>query len=116
MQINEAIKELEEHGYLVEYTKDEYDSAMKNRQDPNDAARRKVIDDPEYKRLSNRKSRELRAHSTDWGDYNKMRVPGKKPGTTRLATASERRDAYEKNKIKNKEILQKYNSLQKQMT
>ena len=29
MQINEAVKELEEHGYLVEYTKDEYDSAMK---------------------------------------------------------------------------------------
>lgn len=115
MNLNEAVKELEEHGYLVEYTKDEYDSAMKNRQDPNDAARRKVIDDPEYKRLSNRKSRELRAHSTDWGDYNKMRVPGKRPGTTRLATASERRDAYEKNKIKNKEILQKYNSLQKQM-
>ena len=64
MNLNEAVKELEEHGYLVEYTKDEYDSAMKNRQDPNDAARRKVIDDPEYKRLSNRKSRELRAHST----------------------------------------------------
>ena len=115
MNLNEAVKELEEHGYLVEYTKDEYDSAMKNRQDPNDAVHRKVIDDPEYKRLSNRKSRELRAHSTYWGDYNKMRVPGKRPGTTRLATASERRDAYEKNKIKNKEILQKYNSLQKQM-
>ena len=51
MNLSEAVKELEEHGYLVEYTKDEYDSAMKNRQDPNDAARRKVIDDPEYKRL-----------------------------------------------------------------
>ena len=24
MNLNEAVKELEEHGYLVEYTKDEY--------------------------------------------------------------------------------------------
>lgn len=115
MNLNEAIEELEEHGYLVEYTKDEYDAAMKARQDRKWTAQGRVYDDPEYKRLSKRKSRELSAHSTDFSSYKTMRVPGKRPGTTRLANAAERRAAYEENKVKNKEIWQKYDKLQKQL-
>lgn len=114
MQINEAIKELEEHGYLVEYTKDEYDSAMKNRQDPNDAAHKKAVHDPEYNRLTKRRSRELRANSVSLDDFNTMRVPGKRPGTTRFATSTERYDAYKKTKLKFYELQQKYDKLLKQ--
>lgn len=115
MNLTEAKQILKRNGYLVEYTKDEYDSAMKNRQDPNSAARRKAMNDPEYDRLLNRRKRELKAHSNSLKDYKMMRVPGKKPGTTRLATATERRNAYEYNSKKRVELVNKYDKLLDQM-
>lgn len=115
MNLNEAIEELEEHGYLVEYTKDEYDAAMKARQDRKSVAWHKSFEDPEFKKLGKRKSRELAQYPTDNDSIKNLRVPGKRPGTTRYANAAERRDYYKTNVSKQKEIWDRYSKLNDKM-
>lgn len=115
MNLNEAKEILEENGYIVEYTKDEYDAAMKAREDRKSTARHKAYKDPEYIKLGKRKSRELAQYPTDRDTIKKLKVPGKRPGTTRLANPDERHAFYKTNTEKQKEILDRYSKLNVKM-
>ena len=115
MLLEEAKSILEEHGYIVEYTKDEYDAGVNARDNKVAAAQSKAWDDPSYKKLHKRHWKEMGKYPEYYWDYKNLKVPGKKPGTMRNATTAEKHAAHEEGRIKRKEINDRYTALKKQM-
>lgn len=116
MLLKEAKEILEKNGYVIsEMTKDEYDAAMEARNNRKSVAWNRSFKDPDYKKLWNRKTRELEQYPTDRDTIDRMRVPGKRPGTTRFVTTAERNAILKTNKEKNKEIWDRYSKLSDKM-
>lgn len=112
-EVTEAIIVLNNHGYQVlnEVSKEEYDKAMEARNNRERYAGKRSWDDPDYKKLQKRRSRELEPYNKNSDYYKTLRVPGKRPGTTRYANASERYAVIKAHNDKRKEIEQKYSKL-----
>lgn len=112
MLLSEAKKILKENGFILEVSKEEYDAAMEAKKNYKSTVRTQSWHDPTMKKLIKRRDKEMDQFPIYSDKIKNMRVPGKRPGTTRFPTSSEREELYKTHKEKRKEIEQKYEQLQ----